>query len=229
MLQTSWGFATLPFDLWGKPHDHLETRVVGGAILTNVKPREANKNQAISQPFRFPGQYEDEETGLYYNRYRYYMPNEGIYTQRDPIGLAGGNPTVYGYVFDTLKHTDPFGLRCTGKPKNNTLSDDANVVRGGTNKPEQFTNGSGVTTGADGNLNGVSVNSANGLSVDNLSNGIPNGKVGTTTVGAIRDLGGDVTPSPTLNNPHHATLSGITANQASSLFNPIIPNPSKIK
>ena len=32
-----------------------------------------------------------------YNRFRYYLPDEGIYTQRDPIGLAGGNPTVYGY------------------------------------------------------------------------------------------------------------------------------------
>jgi len=48
-------------------------------------------------PFRFQGQYEDIEAGLYYNRFRYYMPDEGIYTQRDPIGLAGGNPTVYGY------------------------------------------------------------------------------------------------------------------------------------
>jgi len=104
------------FDLWGKPHDRLETRVVGGAILTNVKPREANKNQAISQPFRFPGQYHDEETGLYYNRYRYYMPNEGMYTQRDPIGLAGGNPTTYGYVFNTLQEVDPFGLNRITEP-----------------------------------------------------------------------------------------------------------------
>ena len=107
------------FDLWGKPHDRLETRVVGGAILTNVKPRESNKNQAISQPFRFPGQYHDEETGLYYNRYRYYMPGEGMYTQRDPIGLAGGNPTVYGYVFNTLQEVDPFGLfRCSNTTPN---------------------------------------------------------------------------------------------------------------
>ena len=48
-------------------------------------------------PFIFQGQYEDIEAGLYYNRFRYYMPDEGIYTQRDPIGLNGGNPTVYGY------------------------------------------------------------------------------------------------------------------------------------
>jgi len=38
------------------------------------------------------------------------MPEEGIYTQRDPIGLAGGNPTLYGYVHNTLSELDPFGL-----------------------------------------------------------------------------------------------------------------------
>ncbi|QPA56734.1 RHS repeat-associated core domain-containing protein [Lysinibacillus sphaericus] len=41
-------------------------------------------------PFRYQGQYEDEETGLYYNRFRYYSPTEGMYTQKDPIGLKGG-------------------------------------------------------------------------------------------------------------------------------------------
>ena len=61
-------------------------------------------------PFRFPGQYEDEETGLYYNRFRYYDPQVGQYLQQDPIGLAGGNPTLYGYVFDSLAEVDPFGL-----------------------------------------------------------------------------------------------------------------------
>ncbi|MBD5465426.1 MAG: hypothetical protein HDR22_06355 [Lachnospiraceae bacterium] len=61
-------------------------------------------------PFRFQGQYEDEETGLYYNRFRYYSPEDGCYTQQDPIGLAGGNPTLYGYVHDTNWCIDPFGL-----------------------------------------------------------------------------------------------------------------------
>jgi len=35
--------------------------------------------------FRFLGQYEDSKTGLYYNRFRHYIPDKGIYTQRDPI------------------------------------------------------------------------------------------------------------------------------------------------
>lgn len=61
-------------------------------------------------PFRFPGQYEDAEIELYYNRFRYYDPDQGNYTQVDPIGLAGGNPTLYGYVFNTLVDLDFFGL-----------------------------------------------------------------------------------------------------------------------
>jgi RHS repeat-associated protein len=51
-------------------------------------------------PFRFPGQYDDEEAELYYNRFRYYDADGGCYVSQDPIGLAGGNPTLYGYVGD---------------------------------------------------------------------------------------------------------------------------------
>jgi RHS repeat-associated protein len=41
-------------------------------------------------PFRFRGQYADEETGLCYNRHRYYDPEIGRYISADPIGLEGG-------------------------------------------------------------------------------------------------------------------------------------------
>ncbi|WP_258958980.1 RHS repeat domain-containing protein [Paenibacillus tyrfis] len=61
-------------------------------------------------PFQFPGQYEDEETGLYYNRFRYYSLHEGMYTQQDPIGLAGGLQ-LYGYVPDPNAWVDFFGLK----------------------------------------------------------------------------------------------------------------------
>ncbi len=36
----------------------------------------------------------------------------GVYVSQDPIGLAGGNPTLYGYVFDPNTQVDPFGLDC---------------------------------------------------------------------------------------------------------------------
>ncbi|GGE50177.1 RHS repeat-associated protein [Pedobacter psychrotolerans] len=66
-------------------------------------------------PFRYQGQYEDAETGLYYNRFRYYDPEIGGYISQDPIGLMGGNPTVYGYVYDSNVEIDIFGLECGQK------------------------------------------------------------------------------------------------------------------
>ncbi|MGE7092254.1 RHS repeat domain-containing protein [Lysinibacillus sp. NPDC048646] len=61
-------------------------------------------------PFRYQGQYEDVEIGLYYNRFRYYSASEGLYTQQDPIGLEGNNPTLYGYVYNPNICIDIFGL-----------------------------------------------------------------------------------------------------------------------
>jgi RHS repeat-associated protein len=61
-------------------------------------------------PFRYQGQYEDAETGLYYNRFRYYSPEEGMYLSQDPIGLEGSNFNLYGFVFDTNSQVDIFGL-----------------------------------------------------------------------------------------------------------------------
>ena len=61
-------------------------------------------------PFRYQGQYEDEETGLYYNRFRYYSPEMGIYISSDPIGLIGKNPTLYGYVEDVNIWLDIYAL-----------------------------------------------------------------------------------------------------------------------
>ena len=63
-------------------------------------------------PFRQLGQYEDDETRLYYNRFRYYDPRIGNYISQDPIRLAGNNPTLYGYVEDLNNWVDIFGLKC---------------------------------------------------------------------------------------------------------------------
>lgn len=62
-----------------------------------------------SCPFRYPGQYEDVETGLYYNRFRYYDAEGGMYVSQDPIGLVG-NFNVYVYVRDTATWCDILGL-----------------------------------------------------------------------------------------------------------------------
>ena len=62
-------------------------------------------------PFRQLGQYEDEEIGLYYNRFRYYDPRIGNYISQDPISLMGNNPTLYGYVENPNICVDEFGLK----------------------------------------------------------------------------------------------------------------------
>ena len=60
-------------------------------------------------PFRYQGQYEDVETGFYYNRFRYYSPDSGTYISQDPIRLAGGL-AFYGYVMDCNGWIDPWGI-----------------------------------------------------------------------------------------------------------------------
>ncbi|KGN83754.1 hypothetical protein HR15_11630 [Porphyromonas gulae] len=67
-------------------------------------------------PFRYQGQYEDEETGLYYNRFRYYDPKIGNYLSQDPVGLAGTNPNIYAYVHDTNISIDELGLMPSWMP-----------------------------------------------------------------------------------------------------------------
>ena len=61
---------------------------------------------------RFQGQQVDAETGLYYNRHRYYDPNSGRFVSKDPIGLMGGI-NVYTYVANPTGWIDPLGLEGT--------------------------------------------------------------------------------------------------------------------
>ena len=63
----------------------------------------------MAQPLRLPGQWYDEESGLHYNRHRYYDPQQGRYITQDPIGLAGGW-NLYQYPLDPVSDIDPLGL-----------------------------------------------------------------------------------------------------------------------
>ncbi|HAW2802906.1 TPA: DUF4329 domain-containing protein, partial [Escherichia coli] len=69
---------------------------------------EENPHQ-LQQLIRLPGQQYDEESGLYYNRHRYYDPLRGRYITQDPIGLKGGW-NLYTYPLSPVNSMDPLGL-----------------------------------------------------------------------------------------------------------------------
>ncbi|WP_276207157.1 RHS repeat-associated core domain-containing protein, partial [Lonsdalea iberica] len=66
-------------------------------------------NEEVYCELRYQGQIYDAETGLYYNRHRYYDADSGQYISPDPIGLAGGL-RPQGYVHNPLEWVDPLGL-----------------------------------------------------------------------------------------------------------------------
>ncbi|HGV0751716.1 TPA: RHS repeat-associated core domain-containing protein, partial [Escherichia coli] len=69
---------------------------------------EENPHQ-LQQLIRLPGQQYDEESGLYYNRHRYYDPLRGRYITQDPIGLKGGW-NFYQYPLNPVQYIDSMGL-----------------------------------------------------------------------------------------------------------------------
>jgi RHS repeat-associated protein len=69
----------------------------------------------IQLSLRYPGHYFDEDTGLHYNRHRYYDPELGCYLQADPIDLEGG-ANVFAYTRRPLDTVDMDGLACPQKP-----------------------------------------------------------------------------------------------------------------
>ena len=76
-------------------------------IYGNVRKETGQKGLV---PQLYQGQWVDHETGLAYNRFRYYDNESGNYISQDPIGLAGGKSSVYNYVANVNFYVDQAGL-----------------------------------------------------------------------------------------------------------------------
>ncbi|MEU6326334.1 DUF6531 domain-containing protein [Streptomyces sp. NPDC047049] len=108
-------FFAIVTDLVGTPTELVDEQGTiawrSRATLWGVTTR--NRNAIAHTPLRFPGQYEDPETGLHYNYFRHYDPETARYTTPDPLGLK---PALnhHTYVKNPLAWTDPLGLApCT--------------------------------------------------------------------------------------------------------------------
>ena len=66
-----------------------------GKATVNADPD--GDGSTFSLNVRFPGQYQDAETGLYYNYLRTYDPSTGRYTESDRVGLRG-QQNLYAYA-----------------------------------------------------------------------------------------------------------------------------------
>ncbi|MFE8645564.1 RHS repeat-associated core domain-containing protein [Sphingomonas sp. NCPPB 2930] len=110
------------YKVWGEI-EHLRVRKTG----TDDRPAGVTGSQrlaladgaiqtldTVAQPLRFQGQYADGETGLHYNRARYYDPAVGRFLHQDPIGFLGGE-NFFSYGPNPFMWVDPLGL-VRGKP-----------------------------------------------------------------------------------------------------------------
>jgi RHS repeat-associated protein len=99
-------------------NDHLGTpqmmttssgTVVWKAMYSSFGKATVDPSSTVVNPLRFPGQFEDAETGLHYNWWRYFNPEAGRYLRIDPLRWVGGI-NFYSYALSNPAiNIDPDG------------------------------------------------------------------------------------------------------------------------
>jgi RHS repeat-associated protein len=112
---------------------------------------EAARKAGLKNPIRFQGQYLDEETGLHYNRFRYYDPVVGRFVSKDPAGLITGS-NQQEFAPNPVQWIDPFGL-WKGQPR----QPGGRFQRG--RDPNSLASQKSIACSAEGNVHGNSLES----------------------------------------------------------------------
>nr|WP_234380181.1 DUF6531 domain-containing protein [Streptomyces sp. CMB-StM0423] len=108
-------FFAIVTDLVGTPRELIDPSngEIAWRTRTTLWGTAAHLRVTADTPLRFPGQYADPETGLYYNINRYYDPSTARYTTPDPLGLSPA-PNPLTYVTNPHTWVDPLGLAPQG-------------------------------------------------------------------------------------------------------------------
>ena len=110
-------FYALVADLARAPQEliDLDDGSVAGWVTQSLYGRRCWRG--VDSPLLFIGQYEDQESGWVYNRFRFYDPWYGVYGSQDPLGVAPNPATPYGYVGNPVLWLDPDALKaCPNYP-----------------------------------------------------------------------------------------------------------------
>lgn len=143
------------------------------------------------------------------------------------INPRASNETVYNLE---VQGEHVYLVGSIGTLVHNTYPDNAIVVRGGSKaggaiSPDGIRNGSGVTIDINGKAHGISVQAGN-RSVEELGASLRNKKIGVTTTGKIREVGGTIEPKPRFPGDNHAEIGDIFPEVLSDILNEII-NPAR--
>jgi len=108
-------FYALVADLARAPQELIDPDdgSVAGRVTQSLYGRRCWRG--VDSPLLFIGQYEDQESGWVYNRFRFYDPWSGVYGSQDPLGVAPNPATPQGYVANPVLWVDPNALKaCSG-------------------------------------------------------------------------------------------------------------------
>ena len=103
-----------------------------------IRQETVSDDPKVNIPFRFQGQYYDEESGLHYNRFRYYDPEIARFVSQDPIGFAGSD-NFYEYAPNPIRWVDPYGLAPCKKKVANPRINMEHIFQGEINRKGQAT------------------------------------------------------------------------------------------